>query len=359
MSNYYTGQASHIGSHRNLLADLSKVDIGTPGTIDAIVVPTINPQRVGPAITLARALGCVIVLLCSTSSQVQEIRTGCSLPPNALLLEVPPGYNHPLFDFEWRILEKYTDIALKRNIGLTLARLCGWRTILFLDDDIRGMTASMIRKAAALTEWFPVVGFQIPWFPDNSVVCHANRASGGEQSTFIGVNATIVDTFREVTYFPDMYNEDWMYLRDAVAAGLVAVAGELRQLPYDPFSRNAATEEFGDLIAEALVRALHSGLDVTSLPFWVDAIEKRSRFIDEVAARIHGREKEEPVPDRDRILLRLAEAKERLQEIRPTDCLSFYRTWRENVDIWRRQLGSLPTSLTAQQAAAYLHLSGA
>ncbi|WP_433467052.1 hypothetical protein [Spirillospora sp. CA-128828] len=359
MSNYRTGQASHIGSHRNLLTDLSKVDVGTPGTLDAIVVPTIHPQRVGPAIALAKDLGCAIVLLCSTSSQLQEIRKRYSLPSNALLLEVPPGHDHPLLDFGRRAQEKHTDIATKRNIGLLLAHLCGWRTIFFLDDDIRGMTASMIRRAAALTEQYPIVGFRVPEFPDNSIVCHAHRASGGAQSTFVGGNAIIVDTFRVVAYFPDIFNEDWMYMRDAVAAGLVAVAGELRQLPYDPFSRNAATEEFGDLIAEALVRALHSELDVSSVLFWVDAIEKRSRFLAEVADRIHGREKEDPVPDRDRILARLAEAEERLREIRPTDCLFFYRAWRENGDIWRRRLRSLPTSLTPHQAAAYLDLSAA
>ncbi|MGW3769510.1 hypothetical protein [Actinomadura verrucosospora] len=359
MSTDEFGQASHVGSHINLLRDLSGVGGVGPGTVDAIVVPTVAPHRVGPVIALAEALKCTIVLLCSTSVQSREIKTRYALPSNALCLTVPPWHSHPLLDFERRVMEKHTDIALKRNIGLLLARLCGWRTILFLDDDIRGMEPSLIRRAAALTEQYRVVGFQVPDFPDNSVVCHANRVSGGAQSTFMGGNALLVDTRRADTYFPAIYNEDWLFMYDAVADRSAGVAGKLWQLPYDPFSRNAATEEFGELIAEGLVRALHSGADVTTLYFWMDAIKKRSRFIEEVGDRLRGASSvgDERSPDRDRILRRLDEAKKRLLEISPLGCLSFYRTWRGNVGIWQRQLLDLPTSLTSQQAVRYLRLS--
>ena len=360
MSTDQPDQASHIGSHIDLLTDLSRVvDRADPGTVDAIVVPTKTPLAVGPAIDLAKALECTIVLLCSPSPQLRELgRMGRVLPSNALYLEVSREYGHPLLGFERREIEKHTDIATKRNIGLLMARMCGWRTVFFLDDDIRGMEPSLIRRAAALTGQYRVVGFQIPEFPDNSVVCHASRVSGGVQSTFIGGNALLVDTRRAEAYFPAIYNEDWLFIYDAVAARSAGVAGRLRQLAYDPFSRSATPEEFGELIAEGLVRALHSGSDVSTLYFWMDAIKKRSRFIDEVVGRLHGTVPgtDEPVPDRDRILRRLDEAKKRLLEISPMSCLSFYRTWRENVDVWQRQLLGLPTSLTPQQAIRYLRL---
>ncbi|HEY8482554.1 MAG TPA: hypothetical protein VIL71_22265 [Spirillospora sp.] len=339
----------HIGSHVELLRDLSVGNVGT-GSIDAIVVPTINPERVEDALELAERLGCVIVLLCSTAPQVEKIRATHRVPAGALLIAVPPEYDHRLLDFEQRKFAKHTDIATKRNIGLLLARLCGWRSIFFLDEDIRGMTPSMISKAAAALTEYSVAGFRVLDFPDNSVVCHAHRASGGQQSTFVGGNCIVVDTHPVETYFPDIYNEDWVFIYDEVAKGSVAVVGELRQLQYDPFSRDAASEEFGDLIAEALVWALHDGLNVSSLFFWEDAIDKRSRFIDEVDARVRRRAEEGRLPGSDRILARLAEARARLQEIKPADCLSFYVTWRENVDIWRQRLRSLPTSLTVREA---------
>ncbi|GAA2262758.1 hypothetical protein GCM10010402_17880 [Actinomadura luteofluorescens] len=354
-------QASHIGSHIDLLADMSKVmSRAKPGKVDAIVVPTIHPQRVGPAIALAKALECKIVLLCSTDSQRREIeKIGRALHADTLTLVVPPGYGHPLLDFERRAMEKHTDIAVKRNIGLLLARLCGWRTVFFLDDDIRGMEPSLIARAAGLTERYPVVGFQITDFPDNSIVCHANRVSGGVQSTFMGGNALLVDTTRVGTFFPAIYNEDWLFMYDAVTAGLACIAGRLWQLAYEPFDRSAAPEEFGEIIAEGLFRALHYEADVSTLYFWMDAIKKRSRFIEEVVDRLHGsaRGKGEPVPDRDRILRLLDEAKKRHGEISPMSCLSFYRTWRENLGIWQRRLLGLPTSLTPEQAVHYLRLS--
>ncbi|MGI5200662.1 hypothetical protein ACQEU6_03535 [Spirillospora sp. CA-108201] len=309
-------------------------------------------------IDLAKAQKSAIVLLCSTVSQAREIRMRHVLPPGALCLVVPRGYRHPLLDFEQWDLEKHTDIAVKRNIVLLLARLCGWGTVFYVDDDIRDLEPVLVARAAGMVEEHPVVGFQVPEFPDNSIVCHANRASGGDQSTFIGGNALLVDTRRVETYFPAIYNEDWLFMYDAVAAGLVAVAGRVRQLPYDPFSRSGAREEFGELIAEGLVRALHFGWDVSTRDFWEDAIRKRGLFIEEIVARLHTSARgKDGVPDRDRMLLCLAEAKKRLLEITPEHCLSFHRTWRENKDIWRERLLTLPTSLTPQKAVRYLGLA--
>ncbi|NDU72017.1 hypothetical protein GWI34_05175 [Actinomadura sp. DSM 109109] len=329
-----------------------------PGTVDAIVVPTITPRRLGPAIALAKALESTIVLLCNTPSQRREIGM-MDLPAGARCLEVGPHFRHPLLDFERRPADKHTNIAAKRNIGLLLARLCGWRTVFFLDDDIRGLDPSRVARAAALTGRYPVIGFQVPDFPDNSVVCHANRVSGGAQETFIGGNALLVDTRRAGAYFPPIYNEDWLFIYDTVAAGSAGTAGGVRQLVYDPFARSAVPEEFGEVIAEGLVRALHSGSDVSALSFWTDAIKKRSRFIEEVADRLRAPADGAPVQDAERMLRRLDEARKRLLEISPTECLSFYRAWCQNKGFWQRQLLGLPTSLTPDQAIRYLRMPNA
>ena len=78
----------------------------------------------------------------------------------------------------------HADIARKRNVGLLLGRLCGWRTIMFLDDDIRDMTANAVSQAAAMTAHYQAVGFRIASYPDNSVVCHAHRLAGGLRKFF-------------------------------------------------------------------------------------------------------------------------------------------------------------------------------
>jgi hypothetical protein len=55
---------------------------------------------------------------------------------------------HPETDIEPSC---HVDIARKRDAGLLLAPLCGWRTIMYLDDGIRDLTASAVSRAAALT----------------------------------------------------------------------------------------------------------------------------------------------------------------------------------------------------------------
>src|SRR5437016_6213547 len=74
--------------------------------------------------------------------------------------------------------ERRTDVSLKRNIGLAVARMAGWQRLMFLDDDIVVEEPDHIRKAGALLGTFGAVGLANNGFPDNSVVCHANRAAG-------------------------------------------------------------------------------------------------------------------------------------------------------------------------------------
>ena len=241
--------------------------------LDAIVVPTIRPQSLQPAIDLARDTECALVVLCSTQRQVTEVLARYESPPDDMLVtHVPQSYEsdllsfltvvHPEMDIEPSC---HIDIARKRNVGLLLARLCGWRTIMYLDDDIRDMTRDDVSRAANLTASFNAVGFKIKSYPDNSVVCHANRLTGGAQDIFPGGSALLVDMEECYSLFPPIYNEDWLFLFDAVQACSLAVAGTLSQVEYQPFAHSdrAATEEFGDVIAEGLYWLIHKGISVT------------------------------------------------------------------------------------------------
>src|SRR4029453_15625069 len=82
---------------------------------------------------------------------------------------------------------RYVDLSLKRNIGLLVAQMLpGWERVLFLDDDIKGIRAAGGRAAASRLDEYTAIGLRIKGQPDNSVVCHAFRDTGGDQSTFIG-----------------------------------------------------------------------------------------------------------------------------------------------------------------------------
>ena len=358
------GDSFHIESHATLLQQPAGAE-AVPRLLDAIIVPTIRPASLGPATMLASEIGCALVVLCSTPGQAGQALAACEAADGETLVTYLPRSidddllsfltsAHPETDIEPSC---HVDIARKRNAGLLLARLCGWRTIMYLDDDIRDLTASAVSGAAALTRCFQAVGFGINYYPDNSVVCHAHRLAGSPQDTFPGGSALVVDVTQSDTLFPPLYNEDWLFLFDAVQRRSVAVAGMLSQLEYQPFaqSRRAASEEFGDVIAEGLYRLIHEGADVTdaTYSYWQSALERRSRLIDDVAARLL---RGEDAPLIGSALMSLAAARKRLTAMSALACVSFIRAWRADLDAWRGKLAHLPVVGDLTGAAKFLDL---
>src|SRR4029079_18058881 len=126
-------------------------------------------------------------------------------------------------------------------------------------------------------------------YQDNSVVCHAYRAVGGAQDSFIGGGAMMVDTRRTKSFFPNVYNEDWFFLLGDGVHFRAARAGEMRQRAYDPFANanRARAEELGDNLAEGLFWLLDFGRDIDTAEtgFWGDALYRRRKFIDHILAR--------------------------------------------------------------------------
>jgi hypothetical protein len=208
------GDSFHIESHDAVLQRPTAET--SPRALDAIVVPTIRTQALQTATALAGDIGCALVVLCSTPEQTRQAQAECEPVLGDILVTYVPRYmEEDLLSFLTSVrpevdIERFrhVDIARKRNVGLLLARLCGWRTIMYLDDDIRGLTASAVSRAADLTACFQAVSFKISHYPDNSVVCHAHRLAGGKQDVFPGGSALIIDVAQSDTLFPPVYNED-------------------------------------------------------------------------------------------------------------------------------------------------------
>jgi hypothetical protein len=361
------GDSFHIESHAALLHQPAGAATGPEPRpqLDAIVVPTIRPWSLRPAIALASDIGCALVVLCTTHEQAAQAMQECGqLAGDVLVTYVSastdgnlPAFltsEHPENDI---VPSCHADIARKRNVGLLLARLCGWCTIMFLDDDITGLTASAVSGAAALTARFRFAGFKISHYPDNSVVCHAHRLAGGTQDVFPGGSALVIDVTRSDTMFPPIYNEDWLFLFDAAQSRSIAVAGTLSQLEYRPFARpqRAASEEFGDVIAEGLYRLLHEGGVVTdgTRAYWRSTLERRFQMIDHIADQLL---RQEDVPMTGYALMSLAAAGKRLTSITELACLSFVRAWRTDVDTWRKEVDCLPVLADLAGAAKHLYL---
>ena len=69
-----------------------------------------------------------------------------------------------------------------------------------------------------LVKDYPVVGFQVRNYPDNSVVGHAKRLAGWHQDVFISGGALLVDPRRLNGFFPPIYHEDWLCVLNHICA---------------------------------------------------------------------------------------------------------------------------------------------
>lgn len=338
-----------------------------PRAVDAVVVAAARPAaHLETSIELAAALSAVHVSLCSKQAQRSELaELACFRPAVSwVAIDVPPEYDHPLLGCATSQcddvkVDRLGDLSIKRNLGLILARRLRWRTTLFLDDDIVGIAPVVIRRAtAALGRGTSSVGLPVLDFPDNSVVCHANRLSGAEQGVFVGGSALLVDSTCHASFFPEIYNEDWLFLFDALAAGKVAVGGRVHQRAYRPYDsvERAVAEEFGDILAEGLFALLHDGrrmAEAATTDYWRHFLAARACFIDGAAQRLSALD---DVDDSQPALRSLAAAEERRAAISADSLAAYVRTWRGDVPLWANRLADVEPADSAREAIADLGL---
>ncbi len=345
--------------------------------LDAIIVPASRPaENLETAIGLAEAANCHLVLLCSFLADTADVRARLAKRSfhAATVIQVPANYRHRYFEFmttHWvstgpaRVVcaARHSDLSIKRNIGLVLARMLGWQRVLFLDDDIRNVSAAALAGTVSLLGTagrrgvaYRTAGMTINGFPDNSVVCHARRCVGEDQDVFVTGSVLAVDCGAPFGFFPDIYNEDWLFFyQDAAEDRLARTGFQAEQLPYDPFAypQRAAAQEFGDVIAEGLYALLHSKLGVGSADheYWRMFLADRNRVLDEILRRLPS------LPQRrEDIEKAMTGAREKLNEIRPDMCVGYLNAWQSDLERWERLLAKLPRTDSIREAVDELRL---
>lgn len=234
------------------------------------------------------------------------------------------------------------DLSLKRNLGLVLGHLCGWRTVVFLDDDIRGIAPALVERAVGTLHHHAAAGMPATVFPDNSVVGHARRIAFNDQGVFVGGSALAVDLHRVDSFFPQIYNEDWLFLAPYLDGREVATVGSVRQDHRKPFTepRRARDEEFGDVIGEGLIGWLHTGSlhTVLSERYWAEFLRLRAELISTVAfgCRLSDH------PDASQACTALAIAESARSALSPAVLAAYMSAWRADCLTWRRYLARLP-----------------
>ncbi|MFI6901669.1 hypothetical protein ACIBKY_10420 [Nonomuraea sp. NPDC050394] len=343
----------HHGSHRKLLS--SRTAPARTGRIDAIVIPTARPPAfLDHAADLARRLGCPVVALCSGP------RTGAATVRRRLPWVIAADFPGPeqlrLPGFATsRVLphsfQRSGDLAAKRNAGLLLARMMGWRNLAFLDDDIVVSSPGDLCSAAALLDEHGAVALSVSGYPDNSVVCHAYRDVGGDQDTFVGSGALVVDTAQARSFFPDVYNEDWFFVLEVPRLG---VTGQMWQAPYDPYEspERARDEEFGDVLAEGIFWLLDDRRPVSeaNLEHWRTFLRRRRSFIEHIHARLHQADAAKRAPMEESLRAALG----RLARITPELCVRYLDAWREDLRVWHDHLRDLRPAGSVEEALGSL-----
>jgi hypothetical protein len=366
--NRYGAGIRQYGTHRSLTGQRAP---GSPRTgaldLDAIIVPGTRPAAyLDHAVTLARAAQCSLVIVCSQDLDGREVKEYLAARSfrDAIVIDLPPGYSHPLFHFPGLLEIKdqlpaecgyhVTDLSMKRNIGLALARMLGWQRIFFLDDDIRDVAYPDLQRTVDMLGSFSAAGMWVTDFPDNSIVCHANRMTEGSQDVFVSGAALAVHCDSDVGFFPDIYNEDWFFFFDAASEGRLGNSYlKATQLVYYPFANaeRAAWQEFGDVLAEGLYALLHLQMDIgqATSAYWAHFLEVRRNFLEATLSRA-----EQAPPDmRDEIVASLHRALKCLSGITPDLCARYVEAWRHDREDWKRrwaEIGVMPSAAAALAA---------
>jgi hypothetical protein len=368
-----TGSGAQRPSH-TALAQEPTGDLPGDGTpLEAIVVPASRgAAALSGAVALACGLDVPLVALCSKNTCWDEV---IALAPakgvcQTLAVDVPVGYRLDALptatsapQFRQASAGRRSDLSTKRNLGLLLARLLGWRKILFLDDDARlappnaplAASRATAQSIATQLDRFQVAGPVCREFPDNSVVCHARRAAGLPQDNFVtGATLGVNCSDQPLPFFPDIYNEDWFFFSRLAAQRNLARVGTAYQTPYDPYAclTRARHEEFGDLLAEGLFALFEDQdpeldyrlrLRQADASYWARFIEARADMLAQTAERLATPALAPPdaaasdsggSEQRHRALRSLTAARAQLGRLTPDLCVGFLDAWQEDLDRW-------------------------
>jgi hypothetical protein len=173
------------------------------------------------------------------------------------------------------------------------------------------------------------------FFPDNSIAGHAHRASGAEQDVFVSGSALVVCEPATDSFFPDIYNEDWLFLAQHLDRREVSSVGSVTQEEYDPFkdAGRAGAQEFGDVLAEGLIGRLHTER-LYPLPvrdYWARFLDARARFLGDARDRCAGS-----------ALAAVKSAQDALDLISPDELVKYVEAWQADLATWRQRILDQP-----------------
>ena len=329
------------------------------GHLDAIIVPASRPPSfLRAVIQMAASLDILLVVLASRQTDLERVaqrvartrRGRCLIIPIAekrVCAGIPARTSDRAFD---RVKAGRTsDLSLKRNLGLLLARLHGWNKIAFIDDDIKIGRPEHFARLAGQLEFYQAAGMVVDEYPDNSVVsCPPPR--GQPQDVFVsGAVLGVHTSSLPLSFFPDIYNEDWFFFaREAAAKSCPEWAGLFRRsTTRSPAPTGLEAKNSVNLLAEGLF-ALFGQVSPTSplseqlagatIPYWTRFIDARHAVLTDTRSKLLWFAQRDAGNKRVRSALRsLAAAESVLTNlITPRHCADFVTAWQDDLRDWER-----------------------
>ena len=226
------------------------------------------------------------------------------------------------------------DIWSKRNYALVFSLLNEFSRILLIDDDVI-TSKGLIQDAISLSGTYSLIGAKICGMPDRSVVGHIclllnlvnQRFISGH---FLAVNVSSAAAF----YFPNVYNEDWIFMLLNSLNAPIARYGTIFHLywnPYDETGGRAAFEEKGEILIEGLARLILSGAGITRLgesEHWEGVICERRQKLDKLTST-------DVVRSSPALKAILECCRSVASRLRPGDFVSFWNDYNNKVGEWR------------------------
>jgi hypothetical protein len=142
-----------------------------------------------------------------------------------------------------------------------------------------------------------------------------------------------------MSFFPDLYNEDWFFLLDESRLRPVTVTGTALQKAYDPFAsaERARMEEFGDVLAEGIFATLDDKGEIWDADFayWREFIGQRRDLIGRTIRRAkHGQRN---ARRNGKMIRSLMAARSELDKrVNAKLCVEFMDAWRHDLTSWKR-----------------------
>lgn len=216
------------------------------------------------------------------------------------------------------------DLPVKRNFALLHAVQNGFKNILLIDDDIDGISKMIFNKGIAALNVNNISGCLVEGFADTSVIGHIEQKYGEQYFPFLSGSFLFINPITCKSFFPLIYNEDWLFMIPSIIQNKVTAVGMISQKNYDPFNDmgRIKLQEFGELIAEGLFELIsQSNFERRyDKQFWEEYLNYRQAYVKELL----------PQADNKHVPF-LKESLSISEKIKSMHCLEFIRNWEEDI----------------------------